>query len=154
MCRFKTFYGLACFLVLVIMAHGSEVEDTAFFSGVHLGMTIQDCLAYYQKLGNVAVLWHTDAPAGERQVDFRIMTSPQRRVYVYYRKADNKIVSVSYWKLGEGEVFSPAERHELVKLNGDPRDLTVKILTDGDELGSEFEVTTPSQYQIETASQQ
>jgi hypothetical protein len=45
MCRFKTFYVLACFLVLGIMACASEVEDAAFFAGVHLGMTIQDCLA-------------------------------------------------------------------------------------------------------------
>jgi hypothetical protein len=80
----------------------AQLDDKAFFSGAHLGMTIQDCLAYYHKLGNIATLWHSDAPAGERQVDFRTMTSPQRRVYVYYRKADDKIVSVSYWKPGSG----------------------------------------------------
>jgi hypothetical protein len=76
------------------MARASEIQDAAFFSGAHLGMTIQDCLAYYQKLGNVAALWHSDAPAGEVQVDFRTATSPQRRVYVYYREADGKTVSV------------------------------------------------------------
>ena len=94
---------LFAFLLLIVFGaiaapRGSEVDDVTFFSGVHLGMTIQAAEAYYHKLGNVAELGHSDAPAGEEQVDFRTATAAQRRVYVYYQKADNKIVSVSYVK--------------------------------------------------------
>jgi hypothetical protein len=90
------------------------------------------------------MLWHSDAPPGQEQVDFRNRTVPQRRIYVYYSVSDNKIVSVSYWKLGAGETFSKAERNYLVKLNGNPKELKV-TLSDG---GSEFEVTTPKQFKI------
>jgi hypothetical protein len=112
-----------------------------FFSGARLGMNILDARVYYQKLGNVAAVWHGDAPAGQPQVDFRITTSEQRRVYVYYSLTDNRIVSVSYWKLGRGETFSEAERNYLVNLNGSRDDLTIKI-------------TSPSQFQIESRRQQ
>jgi hypothetical protein len=75
---------------------------------------------------------------------------PQRRIYVYYSLADNKIVSVSYAKLGPGETFSKAERNHLVKLNGNPKGLKVTSLDDG----SELEVTTPKQFKIEVANHQ
>ena len=136
-----------------VFGHSTDIGDATFFSGAHLGITIQAARAYYQKLGRVAVFWHSDAPAGELQIDFRTATSPQRRVYVYYSKTDNKIVSVSYWKLGEGETFSEAERNYLVNLNGRREDLIAKILDAGSAFGSQFEVTTPQQYEIESQEQ-
>jgi len=111
-----------------------QEADTAFFSKVRLGMTIDE--AGRQKAADVSMLWHSDAPPGQEQVDFRNRTVPQRRIYVYYSVADNKIVSVLYWKLGAGETFSKAEQDHLVKLNGNPKELKV-ILSDD---GSEFEV--------------
>ena len=152
---------LALLLLSMTAAHAqigptksNPEADKVFFSGVKLGLSIQQARAYYQKLGNVALLWHSGAPPGEEQVDFRTSTSPQRLVYVYYRKADDKIVSVSYWKLGKGETFSKAERNYLLKLNGNHANLILKTLGEGSELGSECEIATPHQYQIEAASQQ
>jgi hypothetical protein len=80
----------------VIYAKMLESDDTRFFAGAHLGLTIQEVETYYGNLGNVTAMWHSDAPTAEEQVDFRANTSPERRVYIYYRKDDNKIVSVSY----------------------------------------------------------
>jgi hypothetical protein len=131
----------------VIFAEMNSQADTAFFSGVHLGMTIDE--AGRQKADDVAMLWHSDAPPGQEQVDFRNRAVPQRRIYVYYSLSDNKIVSVSYWKLGEGETFSKAEQDHLVKLNGDPKELKVTLL-DQDYL----EITTPKQFKIEAANHQ
>jgi hypothetical protein len=122
--------------------------DTAFFSKVHLGMTIDE--AGRQKADDVSMLWHSDAPPGQEQVDFRNRTVPQRRIYVYYSLTDNKIVSVFYWKLGDGETFSKAEQDHLVKLNGDPKKLKVTLQDDG----SAFEVTTPKQFELEVANHQ
>ena len=120
-------------LALGALAQDQEA-DTAFFSKVRLGMTIDE--AGRQKAADVSMLWHSDAPPGQEQVHFRNRTVPQRRIYVYYSVADNKIVSVSYAKLGVGETFSKAEQDHLVKLNGNPKELKV-ILSDD---GSEFEV--------------
>jgi hypothetical protein len=92
-------------LMLMVLASAANAQmdlgaDTAFFSKVHLGMTIDE--AGRQKADDVSMLWHSDAPSGQEQVDFRNRTVPQRRIYVYYSLTDNKIVSVEYEKLGEG----------------------------------------------------
>jgi hypothetical protein len=134
-------------LAVNALAHDSRA-DFAFFSKVRLGMTIDE--AGRQKADDVAMLWHSDAPPGQEQVDFRNRTVPQRRIYVYYSLTDNKIVSVSYWKLGDGETFSKAEQDHLVKLNGDPKELKVTLQDDG----SAFEVTTPKQFELEAANHQ
>jgi hypothetical protein len=70
-------------------------------------MTINQCEAYYKNYGNdTGAMQHSGAPPREVQVDFRTSSVPQRRVCVYFRKADRKIVSVLYWKLGENETFT------------------------------------------------
>ena len=119
-------------------------DNQAFFSGAHLGMTIDECHAYYKRLKDIGILWHSGAPTGERQEDFRTSTVPQRRVYVYFRESDKRIVSVLYWKLGENEKFSQAEMQYLANLNRGHGKLTTKVIE-----GGEFLVTTPRQYQIE-----
>jgi len=126
-----------------------QEADTAFFSKVHLGITMDEVRKSYHELGNVDALWHSGAPPGQEQVDFRSDTVPQRRTVIYYSVADNKILSVIYWKLGSGETFSKAERNHLIKLSGNKADLTVTIFD-----GSQFEVTTPKQFKIEAANDQ
>jgi hypothetical protein len=143
-------YMTRTLLTLIVIAFTASIAlageaDTAFFSKVRLGMTIDE--AGRQKADDVAMLWHSGAPPGQEQVDFRNRAMPQRRIYVYYSLTDNKIVSVLYWKLGDGETFSKAERNHLVKLNGDPKQLKVTLVGDG----SSLEVTTPKQFKIEAA---
>ena len=120
-------------------------DDKTFFSGGHLGMTIDECVAYYRKIADGGILDHSGAPRGEGQVDFRTAAVPQRRVYVFFRKADNKIVSIMYWKLGDGETFSADERNYLTNLNSGHGSIIARTV----EGGSGFEVTTPRQRQIE-----
>jgi len=75
------------------------VDDKTFFSGAHLGMTLDECYAYYDdSVADGGIAEHSGAPRGERQIDFRTDSNPMRRVYVYVRKKDRKIVSVTYWK--------------------------------------------------------
>lgn len=71
----------------------------------------------------------------------------QRRVYVYFRKSDRKIVSVLYWKLGDGESFSSAEQNHLTELNRGHGALTAKLIGP-----AEFKVTSPGQARIEEGS--
>jgi hypothetical protein len=101
--------------------------------------------SYYKKFANIGASEHSGAPPGERQVDFRTSTDPQRRIYLFFRKSDSRIVSIMYWKLGDGETFSTAERDYLTGLNGGHGPITTRIV----EGGSGFEVTTPRQRQIE-----
>jgi hypothetical protein len=63
-------------------------------------MTIDQCLEYYHSHASGGILQHSGAPPGELQLDFRTASVPERRVYVYFRKSDKKIVSVTYWKMG------------------------------------------------------
>ena len=130
---------------ILVTTLSAKADDKAFFSGPRLGMTLQALDAYYKKSVNIGALEHSGAPPGERQVDFRTSTDPQRRVYLFFRKSDNKIVSIMYWKLGDGETFSTAERDYLTGLNGGHGPITTRIV----EGGSGFEVTTPGQRQIE-----
>jgi hypothetical protein len=117
-------------------------DDKRFFSGAHLGLRMQDCLAYYRKLGNVTVQWSSDAPAGQAKVDLRTTKFPQRSVEVYYDRGDHKILSVSYGKRGHGETLSKTERQYLKSLNSGH---DIKI----DDQGWVLEVITPKQYRIE-----
>jgi hypothetical protein len=112
-------------------------DDGRFFSGAHLGMTIDQCVAYYRNIADGGILEHSGAPRGEVQIDFRTASVPQRRVYFYFRKSDRKIVSVTYWKLGANETFSQKETQIEDEYKADS--------------GTEFEVTTAKQYRLEQA---
>jgi hypothetical protein len=116
-------------------------DDKSFFAGAHVGMTIGQCETYYHRLG-IASLGHSGAPQGEVQVEFRTSADPQRRVYVYYRKSNGKIVSVTYSKMGDNETFSKDEIQSLTGLN-QGSGLVVKLS------GEYFEVSTPKQLQLE-----
>ena len=111
-------------------------------------MTVNQCCACYREHGEkVGILQHSGAPQNEIQLDFRTVSLPQRRVYVYVRKSDLRVISAMYWKLGENESFSKDEIGFLLDLNQGPDPLTIQI----SENGSEFEITTPQQYKIEQA---
>jgi hypothetical protein len=73
---------------------------------MHLGLDLDQCETNYHKFGNVDVTWHSGAPEGQEYVEFRLITHPQRRIYVYCQTATKKIVSVSYEKSGQDETFS------------------------------------------------
>jgi hypothetical protein len=122
-------------------------NDKIFFSGVHLGMTIDECVTYYDKIADGGIIEHSGAPSGERNFDFRTrgsLSESQRRVSVYFRKSDRRIVSVTYWKMDEK--FSPEEIRYLTDLNKGPDQLVTHLYDDG-----EFEITTAEQDQLESA---
>lgn len=54
-----------------------------------------------------------------------------------------------YWKLGENETFSKHEIQFLTSLNQGHGSLVTQI----SENGSEFEVSTPKQFQLEQAQE-
>jgi hypothetical protein len=118
-------------------------DDKSFFAGAHVGMSIGQCETYYHRLG-IGSLGHSGAPQGEVQVEFRTSSDPQRRVYVYYRKSNGKIVSVTYSKMGDNETFSKDEIQALTGLN-QGSGLVTKAS------GGDFEIGTPKQLQLEQA---
>lgn len=117
-------------------------DDKSIFSGAHVGMTIEQCQKYYHRL-HIGSMGHSGAPKGEVQVEFRT-GSPQRRVYVYYQKSNEKIVSVTYEKMGDNETFSKDEIQYLSRLN-QGSGLVTK------ESGDSFEVSTPEHARLEQA---
>ena len=146
----KLLLTLTAFASLTMSVYA--VSDTTFFSGVHLDMTIDQCVALYRPLADGGILEHSGAPAGERQVDFRTASNPQRRVYVYFRKSDRKIVSITYWKMGANEGFSPEEIRLLLAVNSGHGSLVTLVQEEyKSDSGTEFEITTSPQYQLEQA---
>jgi hypothetical protein len=115
-------------------------DDKSIFAGARVGMTIEQCQKYYHRL-HIGSMGHSGAPKGEVEVEFRA-GEPQRRVYVYYQKANGKIVSVTYAKMGDNETFSKDEVQYLTGLN-QGSGLVTKV-TEG-----YFEVSTPEHSQLE-----
>jgi hypothetical protein len=147
----KTLSLLMALASLSVADAAKAVDDKTFFSGAHLGMTLDECYAYYDdSVADGGIAEHSGAPRGERQIDFRTDSNPMRRVYVYVRKKDRKIVSVTYWKMGENETFSQEEIHYLRDLNSGHGSL-ITHLDDKykDTSGTEFTVTTAEQEKIE-----
>jgi hypothetical protein len=140
----------------------------AFYSGVYLGMPIDDCIAYYlsgdppiAERGHVT--WDDPhAPPGQILVDFRTGKSlhpekrsseevVERRVQVIYRESDRIIVSVAYYNIG-GDHFENADLKELLDLNrGRGASRLVSHLYGKYSDGELFEVTTAEQYKLENA---
>jgi hypothetical protein len=104
-------------LIVTSLAMAAQAQDhKSIFSGAHVGMTIEQCQKYYHRL-HIGSMGHSGAPQGEVEVEFRTSGDPQRRVYVYYQKANGKIVSVTYAKMGDNETFSKDEIQYLTGLN-------------------------------------
>jgi hypothetical protein len=140
----QTRYLLGSILLIVtslVMAMAAQAQDDkSIFAGAHVGMTIEQCQKYYHRL-HIGSMGHSGAPKGEVEVEFRT-GDPQRRVYVYYQKANGKIVSVTYAKMGDNETFSKEEIQYLTGLN-QGSGLVTKV-TEG-----YFEVSTPEHAQLE-----
>jgi hypothetical protein len=128
-------------LTSLAMATAAQAQDDkSIFAGAHVGMTIEQCQKYYHRL-HIGSMGHSGAPKGEVEVEFRT-GDPQRRVYVYYQKANGKVVSVTYAKMGDNETFSKDEIQYLTGLN-QGSGLVTKV-TEG-----YFEVSTPEHSQLE-----
>ena len=95
----------------------TKEDDKAFFGAMHLGLDLDQCETNYHQFGNVDVTWHSGAPESQEYVEFRLITHPQRRIYVYCQTATKKIVSVSYEKSGQDETFFAEEIQFLTDLN-------------------------------------
>jgi opacity protein-like surface antigen len=154
----KTLSVLTVLASLWVANAAKAVDDKTFFSGAHLGVTLDECYHYYntegadgEVLANGGILEHYGAaPDGERQIDFRTRSVPMRRIYVIVRKKDRKIVSVLYWKMGHNETFSQEEIRYLKNLNRGHGSLVIHIDDKyKDTSGTEFEVTTAEQENIE-----
>ena len=157
-------------LIAVLLLNASTLFAgvDAFYSGVYLGMPIDDCIAYYlsgdppiAERGHVT--WDDPhAPPGQKLVDFRTgkslhpeKRSPEevveRRVQVIYRESDRIIVSVAYYNIG-GDHFENADLKELLDLNrGRGASRLVSHLYGKYSDGELFEVTTAEQYKLENA---
>jgi hypothetical protein len=135
---------LAALMALASLANAQYVTNKAFFSGAHLGMTIDECVAHY---GSIPMS-HSDPREGEKFVEFRHISqgnpNEQWRVLIYFRESDRKIVYLSYWKLGPDDTFSPEEIRYLTDLNSGQGPLVTHVDNDG-----EFEVTTVEHEKLE-----
>ena len=89
-------------------------------------------------------MWHSGAPKGQKIEEYRLITYPQRRIYVNYLVTSKKIVSVGYMKVGDNETFSKEEMQFLTGLNQGKGDVLKTALQHG-----MFTVTTPAQYKIQ-----
>ncbi len=146
----------------------AQAAVDAFYSGVYLGMPIDDCIAYYLSgdppiADRGHVTWDDPhAPPGQKLVDFRTGKSlhpekrsseevVERRVQVIYRESDRIIVSVAYYNIG-GDHFENADLKELLDLNrGRGASRLVSHLYGKYSDGELFEVTTAEQYKLENA---
>jgi hypothetical protein len=79
-------------------------------------------------------------------IDFRTNSGPDghsmRRVFVYYRESDRKVVSVFYWKMEANETFSQEEMSHLAHLSSGQGNLIMPISGYHDADGEELEITT------------
>ena len=114
------------------------VDDKTFFSGAHLGMTIDECTAYYGPIAEASAV-----KPGEHYIDFNTLSDPARFIIVCFRESDRKIVSVVYKKMGNNETFSPEEIRYLTDLNRGQGPLVTHRYSDG------FGVATPQQAEFE-----
>ena len=89
-------------------------------------------------------LWHSGAPKGEKLLELRTESNPQARVLFYM--SHGSVHSVTYWKLGEGAVFTADERKALTEANHFPNEALLTVYQPKDGM---FEVAYPEQYVLE-----
>jgi hypothetical protein len=151
---------LLTLMVLASAANGQATVD-AFYSGVYLGVPINDCVEYYLS-GHPPIANHgfmtlgsDRMPPGQRMMEFATLdddvAQSERRVYVIYKTSDRKIVSILYFAL-EGR-FLADDLQELFDLNRrhGMTHLVWVFWGHGYEV-EEFEVTTAAEYKLEVAS--
>jgi hypothetical protein len=139
---------LLTLMVLASVAMAKTVDEWTFFSGAHLGMTIDEYAAYYFPLADT-YFGYGGAPEGQKYVDFRSYGSSvpyhDWRVLVHYRESDRVIVSIEYWN-ASGK-FSKEMISRLKDLNKGYPDLITRLYDDGSD--TELVVTTPAQDKLE-----
>ncbi len=140
-------------MVLASVANAKDVDERTFFSGAHLGMTIEEAAAFYRPgtPGTIATGGSTSwggAPSGQHYVDFRNYgpgAAPglvhDWRVLVCYRESDGKIVLIDYWN---DEKLSKEQISYLTDLNRPYGPLITRLNN-----AEEFIVTTPEQDKLE-----
>jgi hypothetical protein len=135
---------------LGLVAANAKADIDAFYSGLYLGMPLDDCASFYldgdPRIADAGyMVWggaHTHA--GQRLMDFRSNIT-NRRVQIIYRESDRKIVSVAYYDLNN-RPFAKEELKELMAIN---RGRGQRIVSSIGENGTFFEVTTPQQLKLE-----
>jgi hypothetical protein len=135
-------------LVLASVAMAKNVDEWTFFSGAHLGMTLDEYAAYYFPIADT-YFGYGGAPEGQKYVDFRSYGSSvpyhDWRVLVHYRESDKVIVSIEYY--AEGKFSKEMIRH-LTDLNKGYPDLITRLYDDGSV--TELVATTPAQDKLES----
>jgi hypothetical protein len=58
----------------------TAVDDKTFFSGAHLGITIDECAAYYRPIAEAGTVEPNGVPRGEKYIDFHTLSDPERRL--------------------------------------------------------------------------
>jgi hypothetical protein len=124
------------------------VNAKTFFSGAHVGMTIEECVAYYDKIAETVFVGDSGLHSGAKYMDFRTLSDPERFITVNFRESDRKIVSVLYWKMGKNETFSLEERRYLTDLSSGQGILKTTYMA----MGAQFEVTTAAQDKLDQAN--
>ena len=131
---------------------GTETDEAeanrqaqTLFMGVHPGMDEQEIHTFAKSLTfPVDGLWHSGAPKGEKLLELRTESNPQARVLFYM--SHGSVHSVTYWKLGEGAVFTADERKALTEANHFPNEALLTVYQPKDGM---FEVAYPEQYVLE-----
>jgi hypothetical protein len=138
-------------LLLILMTLASVayakagVDKWTFFSGAHLGMTLDEYAAYYAPIADT-YFGYGGAPEGQKYVDFRSygFSVPYHdwRVLVHYRESDKVIVSIEYYASGK---FSKEMIRHLTDLNKGYPDLITRLYDD-----AELVATTAAQDKLES----
>jgi hypothetical protein len=139
----------------------------SIYSGVYLGMPIEDCFSYYfsgnPPIANRGSTAWGGAPKGQHLVDFRIGPdpnkpydptdkTPERRVQVLYRDSDGIIVSVGYYNIDGGH-FENEDLKQLLDINrGRVPGRLVSHLSGKYRDGEYFEISTAKQSRLEEAN--
>jgi hypothetical protein len=138
---------LPILMVVASVAMAEGVDERTFFSGAHLGMTIEEYDAYYAPIADTFFAYG-GAPAGQKYVDFRSYGSSvpyhDWRVLVHYRESDKVIVSIEYYASGK---FSKEMIRHLTDLNKGYPDLITQLYDDGSV--TELVATTAAQEKLE-----
>jgi hypothetical protein len=122
------------------------IDDQTFFSGIRLGMTLKQVEAYYKTYGHeLGLMWHSGALEGEKDYDIRTSSVPQHRIYFSVRADNGKVISVTYWKLGNDETFSPEELRQLTAQNKLTTGKLFTKATTESGAGAQFEVRSEAE---------
>ena len=145
---------LLILMVFASVANAQAVDEWTFFSGAHLGMTIEECYDFYFPVSGVRMadttMTYGAAPEGQKYLEFRSYGSSvpyhDWRVMTCYRASDRVIVSISY--SNDDHKFSQELIRHLKNINKDWPDLIANV--SDDYHGTDLVVTTVVQSKLES----